>query len=203
MTLRRLPDVGGPPRTHSEQPSARSSSEMRLETYTFEDDGRFPNSVLPVLLYRGALASDARAADYEPLFARHGWLGAWRDGIFDFHHFHSTAHEVLGIAAGRANVVLGGPHGRRFELVAGDVAVLPAGTGHCNAGSDADLLVVGAYPNGMRWDIRRGDPDERDEVLANIARVPLPAQDPVQGKHGPLLELWRRAAGRAGGVARA
>jgi uncharacterized protein YjlB len=109
---------------------------------------------------------------------------------------------VLGIAAGRANVVLGGPHGRRFELVAGDVAVLPAGTGHCNAESDAHLLVVGAYPNGMRWDIRRGDPEERDEVLANIARVPLPAQDPVQGKHGPLLELWRRAAGRAGGVAR-
>jgi uncharacterized protein YjlB len=175
---------------------------MRLETYTFEDDGRFPNSVLPVLLYRGALASDARAADYEQLFARHGWLGAWRDGIFDFHHFHSTAHEVLGIAAGRANVVLGGPHGRRSELLAGDVAVLPAGTGHCNAGSDADLLVVGAYPNGMRWDIRRGDPEERDEVLANIARVSLPAQDPVQGKHGPLLELWRRAAGRAGGVAR-
>jgi uncharacterized protein YjlB len=90
---------------------------MRLETHTFDDDGRFPNSVLPVLLYRGALASDARAADYEQLFTRHGWLGAWRDGIFDFHHFHSTAHEVLGIAAGRANVVLGGPHGRRFELV--------------------------------------------------------------------------------------
>ena len=151
---------------------------MRLEAYTFEDDGRFPNSVLPVLLYRRALASDAHAADYEQLFARHGWLGAWRDGIFDFHHFHSTAHEVLGIAAGRANVVLGGPRGRRFELVAGDVAVLPAGTGHCNAGSDPDLLVIGAYPNGMRWDIRRGDPAERDEVLANIARVPLPARTP-------------------------
>jgi uncharacterized protein YjlB len=133
-----------------------------------------------VLLYRGALARDARAADYGRLFARHGWLGAWRDGSFDFHHFHSTAHEVLGIAAGRASVVLGGPHGRRFELVAGDVAVLPAGTGHCNAGSDADLLVVGAYPDGMRWEIRHGDPEERDEVLANIARVPLPAQDPVQ-----------------------
>ena len=172
---------------------------MRLETYTFEDDGRFPNSVLPVLLYRGALASDARAADYEQLFARHGWLGAWRDGIFDFHHFHSTAHEVLGIAAGRANVVLGGPHGRRFELVAGDVAVLPAGTGHCNAGSDADLLVVGAYPNGMRWDIRRGDPEERDEVLANIARVPLPAQDPVAGQArtaARTLATGRRPRGR-------
>lgn len=93
-----------------------------------------------------------------------------------------------------ANVILGGPHGRRFELVAGDVLVLPAGTGHCNAGSDPDLLVVGAYPNAMRWDIRRGDPDERDEVLANIARVPMPERDPVQGPDGPLVALWRRVA---------
>ena len=91
-------------------------------------------------------------------------------------------------------MILGGPHGRRFELLAGDVVVLPAGTGHCNAGSDAGLLVVGAYPNGMRWDIRRGDPGEREEVLANIARVPLPDQDPVRGERGPLVELWSRTA---------
>lgn len=165
---------------------------MRLETYTFDDDGRIPNSALPVLLYRGALESDAGAAAHEQLFAGHRWLGAWRDGIYDFHHFHSTTHEVLGIARGGANVILGGPQGRRFELLAGDVVALPAGTGHRNAGSDADLLVVGAYPNGMRWDIRRGDPGEREQVLANIARVPLPDQDPVQGESGPLVELWSR-----------
>jgi len=117
-------------------------------------------------------------------------LGAWRDGIFPFHHFHSTAHEVLGIARGTADVILGGPSGRHFALAAGDVVVLPAGTGHCNAGSSADLLVVGAYPNGMRWDLRRGDPAERDEVLANIARVPTPDQDPVRGRDGPLVERW-------------
>ncbi|HUJ34865.1 MAG TPA: cupin domain-containing protein [Solirubrobacteraceae bacterium] len=117
-------------------------------------------------------------------------MGAWRDGIFPFHHFHSTAHEVLGIARGTADVILGGPSGRHFALAAGDVVVLPAGTGHCNAGSSADLLVVGAYPNGMRWDLRRGDPAERDEVLANIARVPTPDQDPVRGRDGPLVERW-------------
>src|SRR4030088_2530857 len=105
---------------------------MRIETYRFDDDGRIPNSLLPVLLYPRALGTGGGAAAHETLFASHRWLGAWRDGIFDFHHFHSTAHEVLGIAAGRAKVVLGGPHGRRFELVAGDVVVLPAGTGHCN-----------------------------------------------------------------------
>jgi uncharacterized protein YjlB len=161
------------------------------ETRMFADDGAIPNSPLPVILYRDALAPDAGAAAYEELFARHGWLSAWRDGIFDFHHFHSTSHEVLGIARGTANVILGGPGGGRFELHRGDVAILPAGTGHCNAGSSGDLLVVGAYPNGMDWDVRRGDPAERDEVLANIARVPAPDQDPVQGEQGPLTRLWR------------
>ncbi len=67
------------------------------------------------------------------------------------------------------------------------MVILPAGTGHRNLGSSADLLVVGAYPNGMRWDLRRGDSAEHDEVLANIARVPLPDQDPVTGAHGPPL----------------
>jgi uncharacterized protein YjlB len=146
-----------------------------------------------VLVYRGALDAGAGAAAHEQLFALHGWLGAWRDGIFPFHHFHSTAHEVLGIARGAAGVMLGGPQGGRFELSAGDVVVLPAGTGHCNTGSSSDLLVVGAYPDGMDWDLRRGDPDERDEVLANIAGVPLPGQDPVRGADGPLVELWNSA----------
>jgi uncharacterized protein YjlB len=163
---------------------------MTPETYSFDDDGRIPNSRLPVLVYHGvAGANDAAAC--EELFAEHGWLGAWRDGIFDFHHFHSTAHEVLGVVSGRAEVILGGPSGQRFELVRGDVAVLPAGTGHCNAGSSPDLLVVGAYPDGMKWDIRRGDPGEHDEALANIWSVPLPGQDPVEGDDGPLVELWR------------
>lgn len=161
---------------------------------TFPDDGAIPNSPLPVLVYRGALPSDAGAAAHEDLFADNGWFGAWRDGIYPFHHFHSTSHEVLGIASGTANVVLGGPQGSRLELTAGDVVVLPAGTGHRNAGSQPGLVVVGAYPNGMRWDLRRGDPAEHDEVSANIAGVPLAETDPVQGRNGPLIELWSTAA---------
>ncbi len=162
----------------------------RPDTHTFEDDGGIPNSRLPVLVYSDAVEPDAGPGAYEQLFADHGWLGAWRDGIYPFHHFHSTAHEVLGIAAGSAEVMLGGPEGQRFELHSGDVLVLPAGTGHCNLGSSGDLLVVGAYPDGMDWDLRRGDPAEHEEVLANIAGVPLPDQDPVQGKGGSLVELW-------------
>jgi uncharacterized protein YjlB len=144
-----------------------------------------------VLIYHQV---EAGAVDEcEGLFARNGWLGAWVDGIFPFHHFHSTAHEVLGIVAGSASVILGGPSGQTFEVGRGDVLVLPAGTGHCNAGSSTDLLVVGAYPGGMRWDLRRGDPAEREEVLANIAAVPVPERDPVLGRGGPLTRIWRAA----------
>ena len=162
---------------------------MTVETYSFRDDGGIPNSILPVLVYHDVGgARDARSC--ERLFADNGWLGAWRDGIYSFHHFHSTAHEVLGIVGGCATVMLGGPAGLRFEARGGDVLVLPAGTGHCNVGASAGLLVVGAYPDGMAWDLRRGDPAEHDEVLANIAAVPLPRTDPVDGAGGPLTELW-------------
>jgi uncharacterized protein YjlB len=160
-----------------------------MEAHNLQDDGAIPNSALPVLIYHDVEAAND-ASTCERLFARNGWLGAWRDGIFAFHHFHSTAHEVLGIVAGSASVALGGPRGRTFEVRAGDVLVLPAGTGHCNKGSSDDLVVVGAYPDGMRWDLRRGDPAEHDEVLANIRAVPLPRADPVQGPGGQLSALW-------------
>lgn len=159
------------------------------ETHFFEDGGGIPNSALPVLVYHGIQEAGV-APSCEELFARNGWMGAWRDGIYPFHHFHSTAHEVLGVVSGSAHVVLGGPGGSRLEVAPGDVLVLPAGTGHCNAGASGALLVIGAYPDGMSWDLRRGDPAEREEVLANIRAVPLPRSDPVQGEGGALLDLW-------------
>jgi uncharacterized protein YjlB len=161
------------------------------ETFRFAGDGSFPNSSLPVLVYRGLdLASDPASA--ERGFAAHNWRGAWRNGIFPFHHFHSTAHEVLAIVGGTAHVTLGGPGGQTFHVVRGDVLVLPAGTGHRNEGSSGDFLVVGAYPNGMSWDLRRGDPDEYEEAERAISAVPLPEADPAFGTAGPLPRLWLR-----------
>jgi uncharacterized protein YjlB len=163
------------------------------ERHFFEDDGGIPNSRLPVLVYHDVAGARA-AARCEELFADSGWLGSWRDGIFSYHHFHSTSHEVLGIVSGEAAVILGCPSvGKQFEVRTGDVLVLPAGTGHCNAGSTDDLLVIGAYPDGMSWDLRRGDPAEHDEVLQNINKVPLPKADPVEGASGSLLGLWGKA----------
>lgn len=158
------------------------------QTLHFEDDGAIPNSPLPVLVYQG-VPEVSDAGRCERLFAGNGWLGAWRDGIYSFHHFHSIAHEVLGVVAGSATVMLGGPNGREVEINPGDVLVLPAGTGHCNLG-DQGLLVIGAYPDGVEWDICRGDPAEHDEAVSRIRAVPVPPGDPVGGAKGFLRSLW-------------
>ena len=166
----------------------RCDEMTQLEAYSFPDDGRFPNSPLPLLLYRGALSADASAM--EQAFEANGWSNTWRNGIYVYHHFHSIAHEVLGIAAGEVQVAFGGPMGQTVEVHAGDVVVIPAGVVHRNVGQTRNLLVVGAYPGGMDFDTRLGAPGERDMALRNIAAVPLPVYDPVFGLEGPLHRVW-------------
>jgi uncharacterized protein YjlB len=149
------------------------------------------NDRLPVLLYHGVLDLTAPdpASKLERVFLRNGWPPQWRNGIYDFHHYHSTAHEVLGIAAGNARVVLGGPGGHELTLNAGDVVVLPTGTGHCRIQASPDFLVIGAYPPKQSWDICRSAPSqtERDRMHT----LPFPASDPLSGSGGPLTRLWR------------
>jgi uncharacterized protein YjlB len=144
-----------------------------------------------VLAYRGVDRVAAGADACERLFTTNGWGGTWRDGVFDFHHFHSTSHEALGVVGGAAVLALGGPQGEEVEVAAGDVLVLPAGTGHKRVSAEAGFQVVGAYPPGQEdYDLRRGDPAELEEALSNIERVALPTSDPVEGERGALLEAW-------------
>lgn len=151
-----------------------------------DDDGTFPNSRLPVLLWRNAVPGGVDAV--ERAFRDHGWEGTWRNGIFDYHHYHATAHEVLGIGRGSVTVRLGGPDGESVELAAGDIVLLPAGTAHRNLGQSADLVVVGAYPPGQRPDMLRGQPGERPDADRQIARVAPPESNPVTGDPGPPAE---------------
>ena len=159
----------------------------------FADDGSIPNNPrLPVLIYPQAveLHGDPAVA-LEHLFETNDWPPQWRNGIYDYHHYHSTAHEVLGIARGQVKVRLGGEQGRDFELQAGDVVVLPAGTGHKRLSASDDLMVIGGYPPGQEdYDTRRGAASDRPQALKNIAGVPLPGADPVYGEDGPLARLW-------------
>lgn len=167
---------------------------MRIEHFLLAESGGVPNNPrLPVLFYRAAFedAGDVAAA-MERRFAGNGWSGLWRDGVFDYQHFHTEAHEVLGFARGHARLVIGGPHGRVIEVCAGDVVLLPAGTGHCRLSASADFLVIGGYPQGQRADMRRPVATDRDRLA--IAAVPLPKGDPVAGAGGPLAEIWSSAA---------
>jgi uncharacterized protein YjlB len=158
-------------------------------------DGPFPNNPrLPVLVYRGAFALpssvNAAAELIERVFDDNGWSGGWRDGIYDFHHFHANSHEVLGCYAGSVLAQLGGPSGPELELTRGDVLVLPAGIAHRRLRASADYRIVGAYPGGQSYDMHRGDPKERGAVERQIASVGVPASDPVYGQGGPLSAHW-------------
>ena len=150
------------------------------------DDGTIPNNPrLPALLFRGAVAPGDPAAA-EAIFARHGWPPAWRNGIYPYHHYHPDAHEALAIARGTVRVMLGGERGQVLDLSAGDVVVLPAGTGHRNLGASPDLLVVGAYPAGLSPTEYRGRPGEHDRAVPQITTVPDPTTEPVSGRAWPL-----------------
>ncbi len=169
---------------------AGSGMPVNTEAVPLGPIGWCPNNrALPVLLYRGAIPA-GDPARFEELFTRNGWPPQWRNGVYTFHHYHSTAHEVLGFAAGSARLVLGGPGGREMTVQGGDVILLPTGTGHCELSKSADFLVVGAYPPGQTWDICRGAPDAAAEARMSV--LPFPHSDPVHGAGGPLQQHWLR-----------
>lgn len=168
--------------------------ERKARTFRFRDDGVIPNHpTWPLVVYRGPVRLSATfdpAAVLEVLFESNGWADSWRDGIYDHVHYHSRIHEVLGIARGMAKVQFGGNRGRIVTLKAGDVAILPAGTGHQRLSASRDLLVVGAYPPAGTYDECTGSEDH-ERAVKTILKVGRPRKDPVFGAGGPLLKLWK------------
>jgi len=168
-------------------------NEPKFESFIFHDDGVFPNNA-NLALIRLIQAFDAwpevRPATIEKTFRKNGWENSWRNGLYAFHHYHSTAHEALGIYAGWVKTQFGGPEGKRITARVGDVIIVPAGVSHKNVDQSPDFRVVGAYPGGQMWDMNYGKSAERPDADENIKTVPLPATDPVFGKAGPLMQLW-------------
>ena len=165
---------------------------FEVQTHLLADDGTIPNSVLPLL----DITTEDSAEAFERLFHGNGWDRSWRNGIFAYRHYHSTAHEVLGIATGSAGVEFGGPLGVALDVAAGDAVRIPAGVSHFNLGASSDLLVIGAYPPGPDYNLRRDNPAEYETALAEVARVPRPATDPVTGSDGGCTSTGARDVSR-------
>lgn len=160
-------------------------------SHIFQDDGTFPNSPLPLLLYEQVLnAAPVNPADIEKLFHSNKWINSWRNGLYSYHHYHSTAHEVLGLYSGWVKAQLGGPNGKIVTVKAGDVIVIPAGVAHKNIDQSPDFKVVGAYPKGQIPDMKYGKQGERPGADENIKAVALPECDPIYGGKGPLIKEW-------------
>lgn len=163
--------------------------------FILDDDGIFLNNQdLPVVKYEHVFQinnEDAAVVDIESMLLENSWHHTWRNGIYDYHHFHSTAHEVLVCYSGKATVQLGGPSGIYIEFEQGDVLILPAGTAHRCEKATSDFKCIGAYPVDQLFDMCYGKTEERAKNRANIMDVPLPVADPVYGSDGPLIFHWQ------------
>ncbi len=161
----------------------------------FDGDGIVPNnSSLPVILYLRVIAFKrpfSNAAVIDRLFHANGWGRSWRASVYDFVHYHSQVHEVLGVAKGRAKLELGGVKGKILNVASGDVVVLPAGTGHRLIEASRDFMVVGAYPPDGTYD-ECTDTRDRTTAVKRIVAVKKPKQDPVFGMDGPLTSIWTK-----------
>jgi uncharacterized protein YjlB len=170
------------------------SNDIEPIAIVFADDGLVPNNKLPFLVYKRAVdvANDHPEKTIEGLFGANGWGAMWRNGVYDYLHYHATVHEALGIARGNAVVRFGGDKGKEIAVAAGDVAILPAGTGHQCLSASKDFSVVGAYPPGPKMHVTLPTPENHARALRTIPAVKPPATDPVGGADGPLVGLWRR-----------
>ena len=174
--------------------NAQINMNVDVQILKLEENGNFPNNEsLPVLLYKSVFDfnDENPASTIEKVLAENNWAGSWRNGIYNFHHYHSTAHEALGVYSGWAEVQLGGPESEILKIEKGDLVVLPVGTAHKRINSGDGFAVVGAYPDGQNWDMNYGKPEELQKARANISKVKLPSKDPVFGNDGKMFEYWK------------
>src|SRR4029079_10014873 len=138
-TIERVTGLGRP----SAKDLALLTQSRKPHLLRFKDDGETPNNArCPMILYRSPVKlahGFDMAAVFEELFEANGWKDSWRDGMYEFLHFHTHTHEALGVARGTVRAQFGGAKGKTLDLKAGDVVILPAGTGHRRLKGSRDL----------------------------------------------------------------
>jgi uncharacterized protein YjlB len=164
-----------------------------IKHYFIRNNNRFPNNEkLPVILYQKILNLPAimKARLIRTLFKKNGWYNSWKGGVFTYHHYHSTTHEVLGFYKGRTTLLLGGDNGTEISVEKGDVLIIPAGVAHKNINDENSVTCLAAYPDGKDYDMNYGHTGERPITDQNIESVILPKKDPVLGLNGALQKYW-------------
>ena len=161
-------------------------------TRIYPPDDDVPNNpMLPIVFIKSGVLPGQGGSAIRALFTRNRWGGSWQFTVFDYHHYHPNAHEVLVVASGHAQIQIGGPAGDVFNVSDGDAIVLPAGTGHCRLGASPDFSVCGAYPPGQEnYETIRVEPQPSARSKDQIANVALPLSCPVFGDANLLLTAW-------------
>lgn len=160
--------------------------DYKIISHIIKKSDGFPNNEkLPLLIYKGALR-DKTADEIEDILEKNGWKKGWRNGIYDFHHYHSNTHEVLVVYSGRAKVQFGGPKGPFLDIEKGDVVIIPVGVSHKSLELSKDFSCIGMYPTDTQWDMNYGNPN-KDKPIKEVG---LPKTDPLYGKEGPLFDYW-------------
>ena len=173
---------------------AQTNKDCEVVTLQLNENGNFLNNPkIPVLLYKNAFDFENLdpVAVIEKVIKDNNWGGVWVNGIYNFQHYHSTAHEVLIVFEGWAEVQLGGPGNKNLRIDTGDVVILPAGTAHKRIDSGDNFAVVGAYPENQSWDMNYGKKNEKEMARINIDKVKLPKADPVFGENGKMFKYWK------------
>lgn len=173
----------------------RINTNPRIFDFLLKRNNYFPNSTLPVLIYKRVFELPNQAHKAAELigqiFISNKWSNSWKNGIYDYHHYHGNTHECIGVASGSATVILGGPGGKRLKLSQGDLLILPGGMAHKCISFSSNFLCVGAYPGGKDYDINTGSPEEYKKALTSLRSLSIPRYDPVYGKENVLKEYWK------------
>jgi uncharacterized protein YjlB len=167
-----------------------------IKIYHFKENNFFPNNTLPLIMYKKAflvpLQKNVAADNIQKIFIKNKWGNSWRNGIYDFHHYHSNTHECIAVAYGNAKVIFGGPGKRSLLIKQGDVVIIPGGVGHKCLTASKDFLCIGGYPGGKEYDIKLGTKEEKAKATERIKKLSIPSRDPVFGNEGFLKVYWKK-----------